>query len=174
MPINISILSPMAPSADPLPRSWVAPSPPTQQTAAAADHNLVQRWTVPLGSIAGIPIRLHGEETPGRHLCSLLSLNPGEPAWALQRSSWAVTPAVRAVLFLVAVFLGVLNSSTDYWQNMVWAVILYGPILLVTVLLHELGHCLASRWVSCCKASLHSICVSSINLNSRCLLPGRS
>ena len=75
-------------------------------------------------------------------------------------SAGAAIPAVRAVLFLVAVFLAVLSSSTDYWQNMVWAVILYGPILLVTVLLHELGHCLASRWVSCCSAPLYSICVS--------------
>lgn len=161
----------MAPSADPLPSSWVVPSPPTQQTAAAADHNLVHRWTVPLGSIASIPIRLHGEESPARRLCSLLSLSPRGPAWALQCLSCAVTLAMHAVLFLVAIFLGVLSSSTDYWQNIVWASLLYGPILLVTVLLHELGHCLASRWVSCCRALLYSMCVSSINLNSGCLLP---
>ena len=61
---------------------------------------------------------------------------------------------MHAVLFLVAVLLGVLSGSTDYWQNMVWAAVLYGPILLVTVLLHELGHCLASRWVSCCRLLL--------------------
>ena len=61
VPISESLVGPMAPSADPLPRSWVVPSPPTQQTAAAADHNLIHRWTVPLGSIAGIPIRLHGD-----------------------------------------------------------------------------------------------------------------
>eukprot|EP00891_Asterochloris_glomerata_P006693 jgi/Astpho2/6693/Aster-x1394 len=64
----------MAPSADPLPSSWVVPSPPTQQTAAAADHNLVHRWTVPLGSIAGIPIRLHGHTTtPGKDLLVALA-----------------------------------------------------------------------------------------------------
>ena len=31
------------------------------------------------------------------------------------------------------------------WAALVWAALLYGPILLLTVLVHELGHSLAAR-----------------------------
>lgn len=39
-------------------------------------------------------------------------------------------------------------------QNYLWAFLAYGPVLMLTVLVHELGHCLASRSVG---AAVHGI-----------------
>ncbi|EIE24679.1 hypothetical protein COCSUDRAFT_65471 [Coccomyxa subellipsoidea C-169] len=73
--------------------------------------------TIPLGSLFGIPVRLH-------------------------------------FLFVVALFLAVLSQAFVSAQSVAWAVVLFGPILLLTVYIHELGHCLASRKVG---AEVHGI-----------------
>ena len=52
-----------------------------------------------------------------------------------------------AVLFVVALFLAILSQAFVSAQSVAWAVVLFGPILLLTVYIHELGHCLASRQV---------------------------
>ncbi|KAI3429743.1 hypothetical protein D9Q98_010058 [Chlorella vulgaris] len=67
--------------------------------------------SLPLGSIAGIPVRLH-------------------------------------VTFPLLFVMGLLAEAASYsWSgaSVGWAAIMYGPVLLGTVLLHELGHCLAAR-----------------------------
>ncbi|KAK9816996.1 hypothetical protein WJX72_008022 [[Myrmecia] bisecta] len=73
--------------------------------------------TVPLGSIFGIPIRLH-------------------------------------MLFGAAVILAVLGQVQNSWHHVLWALLMFGPILLLTVLIHELGHCWATRKVG---APVHGI-----------------
>lgn len=52
------------------------------------------------------------------------------------------------VLFLLVVVLALVAAypSAD-WQSYVYAALLYGPILLLTILVHELGHCLMTRRV---------------------------
>ncbi|PNH00507.1 hypothetical protein TSOC_013667 [Tetrabaena socialis] len=68
------------------------------------------RLTVPMGRIAGIPIRLH-------------------------------------LIFLVVLALQLLGSlQYGLPQVLLWSILL-GPVLLLTVLVHELGHCLAARSV---------------------------
>lgn len=64
---------------------------------------------IPLGSIAGIPVRLH-------------------PSFALV-----------LVLALIA------EAGRFSWPGFLFLLIVYGPVLLGTVLIHELGHCLATR-----------------------------
>lgn len=56
------------------------------------------------------------------------------------------TPAC-AVTFPLVLAVGLLAEGLnwDSWTAVGWAALMYGPILLVTVLLHELGHCLATR-----------------------------
>ncbi|KAL4436078.1 hypothetical protein ABPG77_005526 [Micractinium sp. CCAP 211/92] len=66
--------------------------------------------SLPLGSLAGIPIRLH-------------------------------------ITFPILFALGLLAEGLRFssWTAVGFAAILYGPLLLVTVLIHELGHSLAAR-----------------------------
>lgn len=66
--------------------------------------------SLPLGSVAGVPIRVH----------------------------------ITLPLLLV---LGILAEGLDMfsWAAVGWAALMYGPILLVTVLIHELGHALAAK-----------------------------
>ena len=66
--------------------------------------------SLPVGSLAGIPVRLH----------------------------------LTFPLVLVA---ALLQAGSSTWASLGWAALMYGPILLVTVLLHELGHSLAARRV---------------------------
>jgi hypothetical protein len=40
----------------------------------------------------------------------------------------------------------IVGFVTSVWLGLYWMVLL-GPILLVTILIHELGHCLAARFV---------------------------
>ena len=49
-----------------------------------------------------------------------------------------------AVLFILALFLAILSQAYVSAQSVGWAVVLFGPILLLTVYIHELGHCWAS------------------------------
>eukprot|EP00899_Mesostigma_viride_P007066 jgi/Mesvir1/16360/Mv18108-RA.1 len=51
------------------------------------------------------------------------------------------------ILFGLVRDIAVMNSRTllEGWNLMAWELMLFGPILLVTVLVHELGHCLATR-----------------------------
>lgn len=65
------------------------------------------------------------------------------------------------VLFFVTLLLAVISQAWVGPYYVAWAVVLAGPVLLVTIYLHELGHCLASKMVSVlsphpygCKASL--------------------
>lgn len=66
--------------------------------------------SIPCGSIAGIPIRLH---------------------------------YTLPFLFVVALLAEVWAS----WASVGWAALMYGPVLLGTVIIHELGHSLAARRV---------------------------
>jgi len=68
--------------------------------------------------------------------------------------SLAGIPVRVHALFAVALVLGVLSQLGRPWQAMVWAALLYGPVLALTVVLHELGHCAATRR---CGGSVHSI-----------------
>jgi hypothetical protein len=52
-----------------------------------------------------------------------------------------------AVLFIAALLLAILSQAFVSAWSVGWAVLLFGPILLLTVYVHELGHCLASRAV---------------------------
>lgn len=52
-----------------------------------------------------------------------------------------------AVLFILALFLAILSQVYVSAQSVGWAVLLFGPILLLTVYIHELGHCWASHKV---------------------------
>mmetsp|Transcript_30775 Transcript_30775/g.91454 ORF Transcript_30775/g.91454 Transcript_30775/m.91454 type:complete len:281 (-) Transcript_30775:267-1109(-) len=66
--------------------------------------------SAPLGSLAGIPVRLH-------------------------------------LTFLLVLFVQCLGAIYyGWWAVLLWFVLL-GPVLLVTVLVHELGHALAARYV---------------------------
>lgn len=58
------------------------------------------------------------------------------------------------MLVLLVVALGVIGQIPSPWQNYLWAFLAFGPILMITVLIHELGHCFASRKVG---AAVHAI-----------------
>lgn len=53
-----------------------------------------------------------------------------------------------AVLFLLVIVIMLFGAypRTD-WQSYVFVMVLFGPILLLTILIHELGHCLVTRKV---------------------------
>ena len=46
-----------------------------------------------------------------------------------------------------ALVVSLLNNLSASWAVLAFIVVLYGPVLWLTVLLHELGHCLATRQV---------------------------
>jgi len=52
-----------------------------------------------------------------------------------------------AVLLPAALVVSLLNNLKASWAVLAFIAFLYGPILWVTVLLHELGHCLATKRV---------------------------
>ena len=52
-----------------------------------------------------------------------------------------------AVLLPAALVVSLLNNLKASWAVLAFIAILYGPILWLTVLLHELGHCLATKRV---------------------------
>ncbi|BDA42636.1 probable zinc metalloprotease Rip3 [Coccomyxa sp. Obi] len=79
--------------------------------------NFFTACSIPLGSLFGIPVRLH-------------------------------------LLFILTLFLAILSQAYVSAQSVGWAVLLFGPILLLTVYIHELGHCWASRKVG---AEVHGI-----------------
>ena len=58
------------------------------------------------------------------------------------------------LLFFAVVALGVVGQIGRPWQNMVWAALVYGPVLWATILLHEGGHCFAAKRLG---AAVHSI-----------------
>ena len=58
------------------------------------------------------------------------------------------------LLFFAVVALGVVGQIGRPWQNMVWAALVYGPLLWATILLHEGGHCFAAKRLG---AAVHSI-----------------
>jgi Zn-dependent protease len=63
------------------------------------------------------------------------------------RDPLAPPPAVTFPLLFV---MGLLAEATRYdWDGAAvgWAALMYGPILLLTVAIHELGHSLAARHV---------------------------
>eukprot|EP00879_Flechtneria_rotunda_P033330 GHRR01036901.1.p1 GENE.GHRR01036901.1~~GHRR01036901.1.p1 ORF type:complete len:257 (+),score=33.10 GHRR01036901.1:855-1625(+) len=105
-----------------------------------------QAGSFPLGRIFGIPIRLHCECSLVASHCCLLGVQQHNP-------DTFSTPCTTG-LFLLFLVLQVLASirPNSLWP-LYWFLIL-GPILLVTVLLHELGHCLAARSVG---GTAHSI-----------------
>lgn len=49
------------------------------------------------------------------------------------------------MLFPAVLLLTVADKLRGSWQYLTLLLLLYGPILLATVLLHELAHCLAAR-----------------------------
>ncbi len=51
-----------------------------------------------------------------------------------------------AVLFFGIFVLALISQVNDGFR-VLWAALIFGPILLLTILVHELGHCLASRKV---------------------------
>ena len=61
-----------------------------------------------------------------------------------------LTYTVSAVLFFVTLLLAAISQAWVSAYAVAWAVALAGPVLLVTIYLHELGHCLASKMVSLC------------------------
>ena len=61
------------------------------------------------------------------------------------------------VLFFVTMLLAILSQAWVGPYAVAWAVTLAGPVLLVTIYLHELGHCLASKAVRVMQAyDIHS------------------
>ena len=50
-------------------------------------------------------------------------------------------------LFFITLLLAALSQAWVSPYAVGWAVVLAGPVLLVTIYLHELGHCLASKAV---------------------------
>ncbi len=51
-------------------------------------------------------------------------------------------------LFFITLLLAALSQAWVSGYAVGWAVVLAGPVLLITIYLHELGHCLASKAVS--------------------------
>ena len=51
-------------------------------------------------------------------------------------------------LFFITLLLAALSQAWVSGYAVGWAVVLAGPVLIVTIYLHELGHCLASKAVS--------------------------
>lgn len=52
-----------------------------------------------------------------------------------------------AVLLPSVLFFTVLNNLGSSWSLLAFIALLYGPILWLTVLIHELGHCVATKKV---------------------------
>ena len=52
------------------------------------------------------------------------------------------------MLFLVTLVLAVISQAVGDGYAMLLATVVFGPVLLFTVLIHELGRCLAARKVS--------------------------
>ncbi|KAK9834960.1 hypothetical protein WJX81_000023 [Elliptochloris bilobata] len=50
-------------------------------------------------------------------------------------------------LFFVTLLLPMFFQAWVSWIGVLWAFVIFGPVLFVTILLHELGHCLATRQV---------------------------
>ena len=98
--------------------------------------------TVPLGSCFGIPVRLH------RELFPLPFLTAGV-LWdvSLKRQSISESFGALAVLFLATLVLAVISQAFIDGYRVLWAIILFGPVLLFTVYIHELGHCFATQQV---------------------------
>ena len=93
--------------------------------------------TIPLGSVFGIPVRLHGECLGMSRLYKLQRARAVDPHSVL-------LPA--AVLFLGTFALALISQVNDGYR-VLWAAVIFGPVLLLTILVHELGHCLASKKV---------------------------
>ena len=52
------------------------------------------------------------------------------------------------MLFFVTMMLAILSQAIKPYgtgMSIAWAVVLFGPILLVTIYIHELCHCLAAN-----------------------------
>ena len=67
-----------------------------------------------------------------------------------------------ADFFVAALLLPAFFEIWNSWFAVLWAIIIYGPVLLITVFLHELGHCLATRQVPARSAS--SLCCTCVLL----------
>eukprot|EP00884_Botryococcus_braunii_P021231 jgi/Botrbrau1/7792/Bobra.0159s0220.1 len=84
---------------------------------------------------------------------------PQEPTWY---TKWTIPvgrifgiPVRWHVLFLLVIVLGFVAAYPHTeWQSYVFALLLLGPVLLLTILVHELGHCLMTRKMG---APVHSI-----------------
>lgn len=67
------------------------------------------------------------------------------------QSIWGIGPyagcTLRAVLLPAVLVFTVLSNLGQSWALLGFIALLYGPLLWLTVLLHELGHCLATRKV---------------------------
>ena len=50
-----------------------------------------------------------------------------------------------AVLLPAALVVSLVNNLASSWAVLAFIAVLYGPVLWLTVLLHELGHCLATK-----------------------------
>ena len=49
------------------------------------------------------------------------------------------------------------NNIQSSWTMLAFKALLYGPVLGLTVLLHELGHCLATKQVRARAAVAHAL-----------------
>ena len=100
---------------------------------------MFQDGSVSLGSIASIPVRLHGK--------THRPLRPHRLCTQLTCSSELTFKycCFCAVTFPVVLLFSLLSQSPWNLATLAWASLLYGPVLLVTVLIHELGHSLAAR-----------------------------
>ena len=90
--------------------------------------------------VAGKDERSGGEEERFFILLSFLR-SPPTHTHTKECSTFA---ALSSSFFLLP-FLSFLFPATK--QNYLWAFLAYGPVLMLTVLVHELGHCFASRSV---------------------------
>ena len=62
----------------------------------------------------------------------------------------------NTVLLPAALVVSLLNNIKSSWAILAFIAILYGPILWLTVLLHELGHCLATKRVRSAHIDIHA------------------
>jgi len=62
-----------------------------------------------------------------------------------------------AVLLPAALVVSLLNNLKASWAVLAFIAVLYGPILWLTVLLHELGHCLATKRVRSYPSSAYAL-----------------